>query len=255
MMLAGEYGEDWLAAGYATKRPAVHSYVLDRVAELGLLGQRDLVVDVGCGAGVSTNALTRRGAGNHVVGVDPSYAMIREAERHVEEATFLVGRAEALPLRSGQVELMTAAGSLNYVEFSSFFAESRRVLSPEGLLVVYDFGTGRSSTECPGLDSWYSSMVRRWPKPTEGVRHVTRATFESVPMQPVGYETLTASVCFELEDYLDYLMTESNVVAAMRSGIPASAIRAWCEEGLRPLFQHPVAVDFEAYYACLRPTR
>ncbi len=251
MSRAGEYGEDWLAAGYATSRPPVHTHVLDRLVSLGLVGQMDLVLDVGCGAGASTIALTRHGIGNQVVGVDPSRAMIREAKRHVEGATFLVGKAEALPVHSGLVELMTAGGSLNYADFPCFFSEARRVLSPDGFLVVYDFGTGRRSMDCPELDSWHSSMLQKWPKPSAGVREVTRATFDSAPMQLVAHESLTVSVGFELEGYLDYLMTESNVGAAVRTGTHPSAIRAWCEEGLRPFFQPSVRVEFDVYYACL----
>jgi SAM-dependent methyltransferase len=245
------YAEDWLAGGYATSRPPIHSHILDRVAFLQSAAQIDLAIDVGCGAGTSTIALLRRGIGNRVLGIDPSAAMIRRASRDVEGALFLLATAEALPMRSGSVGLMTAAGSLNYADVPGFFSEATRVLSSEGFLVVYDFASGRHSAQCPELDSWYSEMLQRWPKPNEGVLDVSLETFESASMHLVAHETFTVSIDFELDDYLSYLMTESNVGAAVSSGAARTEIRSWCEEGLRPFFEGSLAVDFDSYYACL----
>ncbi len=247
----GAYGDDWLAGGYATSRPPVHSHILDRVTALQSAAQIDLALDVGCGAGTSTIELMRRGIVGHVLGVDPSPAMIRTARGHVEGASFAVASAEALPVRSGTVGLITAAGSLNYADIPAFFSEAKRVLSPEGLLVVYDFASGRRSAQCAELASWYAEMLQRWPKPSEGVREVSRATFESAPMHLMAHEIFTVSIDFELDGYLDYLMTESNVAAAVSSGAARSEIRSWCEEGLRHFFQGSLPVEFESYYACL----
>ena len=68
----GVYAEDWLADGYATSRPPVHSQILDQVALLQSVSQIDLALDIGCGAGTSTIALMRCEIGNHVLGIDPS---------------------------------------------------------------------------------------------------------------------------------------------------------------------------------------
>ena len=191
MPLDGVYGDDWLAAGYATSRPPVHSHILDRVEALHSIGQVELALDVGCGAGISTIALMERGIGTRVLGIDRSPVMIRRAVHDVESASFLLATAEALPLRSGAVGLMTAAGSANYPDLSAFFAEATRVLSPDGFLVVYDFGPGRSSAKCPELTSWYSRFLRRWPKPTQGMVELEQATFESVRMDLMSYERFT----------------------------------------------------------------
>jgi SAM-dependent methyltransferase len=247
----GVYAEGWLAGGYAANRPPVHSHILDRVLAPNSLSQSGIALDVGCGAGVSTSALTRREIGSQVLGVDPSPAMVRTANRHVEGASFVLASAEALPVRSDTVGLMTAAGSLDYVDAPVFFSEAERVLRPEALLVVYDFASGRCSAQSAELDSWYSEMVQRWPKPSQGVQAVSRETFESAPMHLLAYETFYVSLDFELDGYLDYLMTESNVGAAVLSGVPLAEIRSWCEGGLRQFFRGSLSVEFESYYACL----
>ena len=247
----GVFAEDWLAGGYATRRPPIHSQILDRVTSLQTVPPIDMVLDVGCGAGTSTIPLVRRGIGHCVLGVDPSLAMIRRANREVEEASFLLAAAEALPFRAGSFGLITAAGSLNYANIAGFFSEVTRVLSSEGLLVVYDFATGRRSVQCPELDPWYSEMLQRWPSPNEEAEEVIRQTFESASLHLVAHETFTVSLGFELDEYLNYLMTESNVGAAVSSGAALTEIRSWCEEGLRQFFQGPLPVQFDSYYACL----
>ncbi len=80
--------------------------------------------------------------------------MIVQAKTHTNGACFVIGTAEALPLGSGSVGLITAAGVLNFTNASGFFAEAKRVLSIDGVLVVYDFATGCQSAACPDLASW-----------------------------------------------------------------------------------------------------
>jgi SAM-dependent methyltransferase len=199
--------------------------------------------------------LIRRGIGSRVLGVDPSPAMIRRAKSDVAEASFLLAAAESLPMRSGRIGLITAAGSVNYADIPGFFSEATRVLSSEGLLVVYDFASGRRSAQCPELDPWYSEILQRWPKPSEGVQEVSRATFESSSMHLVAHETFAVSISLDLDEYLSYLMTESNVGVAARSGVALNEIRSWCEEGLRQFFQGSLPVEFDSYYACLSQSK
>ncbi len=70
-------------------------------------------------------------------------------------------------------------------------------------------------------------------------------------MALVAYEAFTLSLEFELRGYLDYLMTESNVGAAVSAGVALTDIRSWCEEGLHPFFRGPLPIEFRSYYACL----
>ena len=58
--------------------------------------------------------------------------------------SFAAGVAEAIPLGDRSVDLITAAGSLNYVDLDVLLPEAARVLMPDGVLVVYDFSAGRS---------------------------------------------------------------------------------------------------------------
>lgn len=129
------YDSDRFAAAYAFDRPPLHSLILQRFSHPLV----DRALDIGCGAGLSTDALA--GRAQTIVGLEPVRRMLRHASQVAPGAHFVVGSADALPFASAAFDLITAAGSLNYADPSLFVPELARVLRPDGTLVVYDFGT------------------------------------------------------------------------------------------------------------------
>jgi ubiquinone/menaquinone biosynthesis C-methylase UbiE len=120
------------AEGYAKARPPLHARIVERIAV-----SATSVLDVGCGAGLSTAPLLR--LASRVAGIEPAVEMLHWARRVAPGAHFLSARSESLPFRGGAFDLITAAGSLNYADPAAAFPELRRVLTASGSLVVYDF--------------------------------------------------------------------------------------------------------------------
>jgi len=131
-----------MAVGYAAARPPVHPRIVEQYFAQRGEARVGLAVDLGCGAGLSTRAVQPYAA--QVLGLEPVVMMVRLANRMVSGAMFAAAAGEALPLRDHSVDLITAAGSLNYVrDLDRCFDEMRRVLRQHGSLLVYDFGAGR----------------------------------------------------------------------------------------------------------------
>lgn len=239
-----------MATGYANSRPPVHAAVIERA----LAGQRPVrrVLDIGCGAGVSTRALDN--FAEQAIGMEPAEAMLSWTGAVAPHAEFLVGAAEAMPLASGCADLLTAAGSLNYVDLDAFFPEARRVLSADGAVLVYDFSPGRSFRDSDALDAWFAEFQRRYPPPAGEARALS-------PEVLAGLESgfrVTKSEHFEIgltltpEFYRDYMLTETNVAAAVREGTPYGEIRAWCEDSLGPVWEgRDREVLFRGYWASM----
>ncbi|MGH2891270.1 MAG: class I SAM-dependent methyltransferase, partial [Solirubrobacteraceae bacterium] len=74
------------------------------------------VVDVGCGDGSLVRRLVKLGA--RVTGVEVSAEQLRSATEADDGsgASYLVGRAQALPLADGSVDLVVFMRSLHHVE-------------------------------------------------------------------------------------------------------------------------------------------
>ena len=246
-----------MAAGYATARPPVHAIVVDKVREAYCGRLQPLrAVDIGCGAGLSTKPLTA--FAEQCIGMEPSVAMLKLARSIVPGARFVVGMAETLPFRSGSIQLITAAGSLNYVNLYRFFPEALRVLDKSGFLVVYDYPTGRSFHSSEDLDLWFGRFRARYPKPRSEALKLTPEILERIVtgFRLGPHEYFDTCIRMTWQAYAAYMMTETNVARAIREGEREESIRAWVEETLPPVFDgRERDVVFRGYYACLEPAR
>jgi SAM-dependent methyltransferase len=247
------FGTDDMAAGYATSRPPVHHRVIAQAfLQSGRSGPFQRALDVGCGAGVSTKALLDF-AGS-CIGLEPSEAMLKWAPKLAPSADFLVGNAEAIPFCSRAVDLITAAGSLNYANLDLFFPEAARILTPRGILLVYDFSAGRSFRNATSLDEWFSSFHQRYPPPANEARELSPAILaeQNSGFHVDAHRQFEIAITLAPGFYLDYVMTETNVDAAVRRGVPHSEIRSWCAETLAPVWNGAEReVLFRGYFACM----
>jgi ubiquinone/menaquinone biosynthesis C-methylase UbiE len=178
------------AEGYAKARPPLHARIVERI---GLSAAT--VLDVGCGAGLSTAPLLR--ICDAVVGVDPFPEMVKWAARIAPGGQFLTARAESLPFRDGSFDLITAAGSLNYADPSRAFPELRRVLRSGRTLAVYDF----SLPDFP------------YERPPDGAIKLSPAILGEVAtgFRVERAEELELPVTMTHREYVAFLKTEVNV--------------------------------------------
>lgn len=116
---------------------------LPLIAELAQAARGGLVVDVACSNGLYARAITRaRGnAPGHVVGVDYSLPMLRQARQFARRAglriSFVCAVAQRLPLANGCAASAVIGGSLNEIgDADTALDEMRRVLVPAGQVAV-----------------------------------------------------------------------------------------------------------------------
>ena len=146
------------AASHYDEAAALQREVGERLAE-GLayyedkaLGSRtpQIVLDVGCGTGHCTALLQQRWPKAQVVGIDLAPGMASEAQRRLGAKRGLfdfsrrprIVRADAsqLPLRDASVDVLFSNLCLQWIEdLPTVFAGFRRVLKPDGLLLVSTF--------------------------------------------------------------------------------------------------------------------
>jgi SAM-dependent methyltransferase len=95
------------------------------------------VLDYGCGHGMATVVLARRGA--HVTGIDLSAGYVEEARRrgvaNEVGAAFLQADAEDLPFPDHSFNAVWGSAILHHLDLRRAGAELRRVLKPDGIAV------------------------------------------------------------------------------------------------------------------------
>ncbi len=236
--MANPFASEAMAIGYAKSRPPVHQ----QVVKMALDGRRfERAIDVGCGSGLSTRALA--GFAGNRAGFDPSEMMMRVAGSVDPEARFWVGRSERLPVRDDSMDLLTAAGSLNYSDPVAFFREAQRVLKPSGTVLVYDFS--------PGRHGWFATFIERYPWPVGEALELNPAKLRSMAGASFGMtvaEHFAFGIPLTRDFYIEYMMTESNVACAMRSGATDESVRAWIEETLPKTPE--INAEFRGYFCC-----
>jgi demethylmenaquinone methyltransferase / 2-methoxy-6-polyprenyl-1,4-benzoquinol methylase len=130
-----------LGSGPFYRRNALHRSGLRRGMTL---------LDVATGTGQVARAATRivREPG-HVLGLDPSAGMLREA-RKAHAGPLVRARAEEMPLRDDVFDMLSMGFALRHVAtLETAFTEYRRVLKPGGRLLLLEVSRPRS-----GVTRW-----------------------------------------------------------------------------------------------------
>lgn len=95
------------------------------------------VLDVASGSGYGTKMIAQ--AARKVYGVDISQEAIKYSQKYYSAANieYLVGDGSKLPLEDGKVDVVTSFETIEHIaDYKTFLSETKRVLKPEGLLVV-----------------------------------------------------------------------------------------------------------------------
>jgi SAM-dependent methyltransferase len=138
-----------VAVAYEHGRPGYPEAVLERLVARAGIGPGSVVVDLAAGTGKLTRQLLRTGAA--VSAVEP-VAAFREELRRLP-VPVVDGVAEAIPIVSGSVDLVTVAAAFHWFDAPRALAEIHRILRPGGALAVvwnersHDDPTQRALTE------------------------------------------------------------------------------------------------------------
>jgi ubiquinone/menaquinone biosynthesis C-methylase UbiE len=125
---------DALASAYARFRSGYSDALIELVVEAGLApGTRAL--DVACGTGLALAPFAARGVA--MTGIDPSEEMLREAQRAQPHATFVPGRAEALPFANAAFDGTICAQAIHWFDHAVALREMIRVTVPGGPVAVW----------------------------------------------------------------------------------------------------------------------
>lgn len=115
--------------------------VHDEMVALAGLRDGQRVLDVGCGTGNLLRAAGKRHPGVELFGLDPDLKMLARAERKVRRARLDRGFAQELAFPDGSFDVVFSSLMLHHLDVPSkdeMLAEVRRVLRPDGVLVLAD---------------------------------------------------------------------------------------------------------------------
>lgn len=142
-----------------------HAPLFHAMMEATNIGPAKHVLDIGCGAGHSSELIKTSGA--TVIGVDAAQGMVEYAKRTFDGIDFQVGGLEELSFGDDEFDVVFAANSVQYAaDLDTALRELRRVCKPGGSIVAGLFGPPESVSYKPVLDALGQFM----PKPPPGAK-------------------------------------------------------------------------------------
>ena len=190
-----------------------------------------------------------------IVGSDISTAMLAQAG-HDARNDYLRCPAEALPLADQEFDLLTVSSGLHWFERNAFLAEACRVLAPRGWLVIYDNFFSANLRGNPGFNPWFASTyLQRFPTPPRNSQPLDKRSARQAGFKLLAQEGYTNVVFFNHGQLVDYLLTQTNVIAAIERGESTlDDAQTYLTTEVSPYFQspEPQAFDFGGPIVYLR---
>ncbi len=122
---------------YSRFRPSYPAEIIGILRQECGLRPEAIIADVGSGTGIFTRLLLENG--NRVYGVEPNDAMRKAGEEFLaahRKFASVAGTAENTTLPDASVDLVTVAQAAHWFDREKALAEFRRILKPEGYLVL-----------------------------------------------------------------------------------------------------------------------
>lgn len=232
------FGQKTAAERYASGRPRFHSFVIEKIRKsLALEKSFETALDVGCGTGLSSAAL--KNISENVVGVDISFEMLNQAET-ADGIEYLQASAENLPFGDAKFDLLTISQAIHWIDKQKFFAEAGRVLKNDSRIIAYDnYFQGQMSGE-PRFNDWYKNeFLKKYPVPPRGKRAFERTSENRADFVLEHEEFNENTLWFSARELVDYLVTISNVIAAVENGTELlEDVDEWLLKSVEPFFDN-----------------
>lgn len=192
------------ASGYAAARPRYPKALFEWIASQCKI--RSLVWDAGCGNGQASIALAEYF--DEVFASDPSGTQINSATPHAN-IRYAVEPAEQSSLPDNAVQCVCVAQALHWFDFERFFPEVKRVLQPDGLLVVWTYEKSSVNKE---VDAVFEKLYRGtlddyWPPERKHVETCYRNI--AFPFEEIPTPHFELRCDWTLSQYLAYLRSWS----------------------------------------------
>ena len=222
-----------LASTYAQYRPDYPPAAIDFIQNHCGLTPRSVLVDVGCGTGISSRLFAARGL--QVIGIEPNADMRSKAQaEHVPVGSpvpeYRDGKAEATGLPDGSADAVVAAQAFHWFQPEAALVEFHRILKRGGWVAL----VWNEREESDAFTAAYGAVIRTAPD-TAAVEGPRGRAGEAILRSNLF--TRSERVCFTNEQALD----EEGVLgrAFSASYAPKNAEQAAAfAASLRQVFRH-----------------
>jgi ubiquinone/menaquinone biosynthesis C-methylase UbiE len=233
------FADSDVAARYAKVRPFFHDEVVERLCRFTGVSHFRRALDVGCGSGQSSIALAA--IADHVIAIDASQSMLNHA-RVSPRISYQLGCAEQLDFSAGEFDLVSVGSALHWFDQDRFFAQCRNVLAPAGVLAVYNDHFTAHMQDVSACKRWMRTrFAKRYPAFRRGMRDMDEFKAAECGFEVAQCSSFNHLVGFSREEFIAYLLTSSNTLAAIRTAKETyESSVAWLDSELTPILPNGI---------------
>ncbi|MFL6373306.1 MAG: class I SAM-dependent methyltransferase [Pyrinomonadaceae bacterium] len=230
-------------ADYVKYRPDYPREIVDFLTEECGLTRESIIADVGCGPGISSKMFLENG--NRVIGVEPNEAMREAAKGYLasyDNFSIVDGRSDRTTLQDESLDFVVAAQAFHWFEPEPTRAEFKRILRPNGRIVLMWNERHLDSNE---FHREYEALLVKWSTDYNTVRHenIQSGELESFFEGQYGSNVFANNKLYNFDD-LQGRMSSSSYIPSKDDPAYAQMV-----EQLRHIFaKHAVADRIEVRY-------
>lgn len=221
MTVAKEHAFSGLQKFYDHARPRYPEPALNQI--VGLLtkaseAEQGCLLDVGCGTGILTCQLQHLSPKSTLTGCDINEDMLSEAKAKDTSGaiSWHQSPAEKLPFNDAAFHMITAGQAAQWFDRPSFYSEARRVLTPNGYLVIIE--NNRLLEGSAFIDAYetlietHNSTYSRNYRQFDYAQEMKQAGFAETNLQRFPW-----SRSMSRDDFIEMAKSSSKVQAAIKA--------------------------------------
>jgi ubiquinone/menaquinone biosynthesis C-methylase UbiE len=200
-----------------------------------------------CGTGNGQVASVLADHFTEVFATDISEQQLNEAIRK-NNIYYSVQPAEKTDFTDHQFDLITVAQAIHWFSFDAFYAEVKRTLKPDGLIIVIGYGLVQTEKSLQDIiDHFYTKIIGPY---WDAERHYIDEGYQTIPFpfEEIGMPSFQMSYQWSLEQLIGYMGTWSAVKHYSKQNnedpvllIKDSLLSAWGDQPVHS-FTFPVLV-------------
>ena len=177
-------------------------------------------------------------------------SVAKEVCQQDTDISFIVSKAEDIPVTIPKMDIVTAAGAIQWIDRVTFLKNIRNVMAENGYMLIYDFAISDQMLQNEAYTRWWhDEYLKEFPKPFRNEHKWAQEDVAEYGFSILNQISYEMEYEFDLASFTEFMMIQSNVNAKIEGeGRKIDEVSEWFRKTLGNVFVKPKeTVIFKGY--------